>query len=103
LLSRCVLLTLQPLDDDAVRALVRRALADGRGLAGAFTLAGDAEDHLVRLAGGDVRKAVTALEGAALRPRRGRALRRRQRVHQEHAGFRCGRRPALPRPDDPRR
>jgi putative ATPase len=65
LLSRCVLLTLQPLDDDAVRRLVRRALADVRGLAGLVTLAPDAEDHLVRLAGGDVRKALTALEAAA--------------------------------------
>ncbi len=65
LLSRCVLLTLQPLDDEAVRGLVRRALADERGLAGAVTLAPDAEDHLVRLAAGDVRKALTALEAAA--------------------------------------
>jgi putative ATPase len=65
LLSRCVLLTLHPLDDDAVRALVHRALADPRGLAGAVQLAPDAEDHLVRLAGGDVRRALTALEAAA--------------------------------------
>ncbi|NJC66287.1 replication-associated recombination protein A [Planosporangium flavigriseum] len=65
LLSRCVLLTLQPLDDDAVRSLLRRAITDERGLAGAVTLAADAEDHLVRLAGGDTRKALTALEAAA--------------------------------------
>src|SRR5436309_4507819 len=65
LLSRCVLLTLKPLDDDAVRALVRRAVTDERGLAGSVTLAPDAEAHMVRLAGGDVRKALTALEAAA--------------------------------------
>ncbi|HEV7897105.1 MAG TPA: replication-associated recombination protein A [Planosporangium sp.] len=65
LLSRCVLLTLQPLGDDAVRALLRRAITDERGLGGAVTLAADAEDHLVRLAAGDVRKALTALEAAA--------------------------------------
>ncbi|GAB3982930.1 replication-associated recombination protein A [Plantactinospora veratri] len=65
LLSRCVLLTLQSLDDDAVRGLLRRAVVDERGLAGALTLAPDAEEHLVRLAGGDVRKALTALEAAA--------------------------------------
>jgi putative ATPase len=65
LLSRCVLLTLKPLDDDAVRALVHRALSDERGLGGSVTLTADAEDHLVRLAGGDVRKALTALEAAA--------------------------------------
>ncbi|HEY2947191.1 MAG TPA: replication-associated recombination protein A [Micromonosporaceae bacterium] len=65
LLSRCVLLTLHPLTDDAVRRLVRRALSDERGLAGAVTLRPEAEDHMVRLAGGDVRKALTALEAAA--------------------------------------
>jgi putative ATPase len=65
LLSRCVLLTLKALDDEAVRALVGRALTDQRGLGGSVTLARDAEDHLVRLAGGDVRKALTALEAAA--------------------------------------
>ena len=65
LLSRCVLLTLQALDEEDVRKLVRRALTDERGLAGAFNLTPEAEDHLVRLAGGDVRKALTALEAAA--------------------------------------
>jgi putative ATPase len=65
LLSRCVLLTLRPLDDDAVRLLLRRAVVDPRGLGGAITLTTEAEDHLVRLAGGDVRKALTALEAAA--------------------------------------
>ncbi|GIJ33641.1 replication-associated recombination protein A [Micromonospora sediminimaris] len=65
LLSRCVLLTLRPLDDAAVRGLLRRALVDQRGLGGALTLAAEAEAHLIRLAGGDVRKALTALEAAA--------------------------------------
>lgn len=65
LLSRCVLLTLQPLDDEAVRGLLRRAVADKRGLDGALALTTEAEDHLVRLAAGDVRKALTALEAAA--------------------------------------
>ena len=65
LLSRCVLLTLQALGDDDVRALVRRAVTDPRGLGGSVTLSPDAETHLVRLAAGDVRKALTALEAAA--------------------------------------
>ncbi len=65
LLSRCVLLTLQPLDEDDVRRLIRRAVTDERGLGGAVTLAVEAEEHLVRLASGDVRKALTALEAAA--------------------------------------
>jgi putative ATPase len=65
LLSRCVLLTLHALDADDVRDLVRRAVTDERGLAGSVTLTPEAEDHLVRLADGDVRKALTALEAAA--------------------------------------
>jgi putative ATPase len=65
LLSRCVLLTLHALDEDDVRALVRRAVTDERGLGGSVTLTPEAEDHLVRLAAGDVRKALTALEAAA--------------------------------------
>ncbi|GIL30253.1 replication-associated recombination protein A [Actinocatenispora comari] len=65
LLSRCVLLTLQQLGSDSVRQLVRRAVVDERGLAGRVRLTPDAEDHLVRLSGGDARKALTALEAAA--------------------------------------
>ncbi|GGJ86377.1 ATPase [Pilimelia anulata] len=65
LLSRCVLLTLRPLDADVVGTLVDRAVADARGLAGAVGLAADARAHLVRLSEGDVRKALTALEAAA--------------------------------------
>lgn len=65
LLSRCVLLTLEPLDDDGIGELVDRAVTDERGLAGRFELAGDARDHVVRLAAGDARKALTALEAAA--------------------------------------
>ncbi|MEU4157054.1 replication-associated recombination protein A [Actinoplanes sp. NPDC026670] len=65
LLSRCVLLTLQSLGEDHVRDLLRRATTDERGLGGAVTLTSEAEDHLVRLANGDVRKALTALEAAA--------------------------------------
>ncbi|MFC7877164.1 replication-associated recombination protein A [Isoptericola sp. NPDC057391] len=65
LLSRSLLLTLKPLTSDDVRALVRRAVADGRGLDGAVELADDAEDQLVRMAGGDARKALTILEAAA--------------------------------------
>ncbi|QMU69213.1 replication-associated recombination protein A [Streptacidiphilus sp. P02-A3a] len=65
LLSRSLLLTLESLTDEDVRGLLRRAVADERGLGGALALAEDAEDHLVRIAGGDARKALTALEAAA--------------------------------------
>ncbi|HYO35467.1 MAG TPA: replication-associated recombination protein A [Geodermatophilus sp.] len=65
LLSRSLVLALQPLSDDDVRSLLRRALRSDRGLDGAVTLSPDAEDHLVRIAGGDGRKALTALESGA--------------------------------------
>ncbi|MDQ2587640.1 replication-associated recombination protein A [Saccharothrix yanglingensis] len=65
LLSRSLVLQLRPLTDDAVRVLVRRAVEDERGLNGAITVEPEAEDHLVRLAGGDARRALTALEAAA--------------------------------------
>ncbi len=66
LLSRSLLLTLQPLSDDDVREVISRALTDPRGLAGAVTLDDAAADHLIRLAGGDARRTLTYLEAAAL-------------------------------------
>ena len=65
LLSRSLLLTLESLTDDDLRALMRRALTAERGLGGAVTLPEDAEAHLLRIAGGDARRALTALEAAA--------------------------------------
>ncbi|WP_406289339.1 replication-associated recombination protein A [Streptomyces sp. NBC_00209] len=63
--SRSLLLTLEPLTDDDLRGLLRRALTDERGLGGAVSLPEDAEEHLLRIAGGDARRALTALEAAA--------------------------------------
>jgi len=65
LLSRSLLLTLKPLTEDDIGALIDRALADERGLAGEFTLADAARGALLRLAGGDARRALTYLEEAA--------------------------------------
>ncbi len=65
LLSRSLVLALQSLSDDDVRAVLHRALTSERGLAGAVTLTEEAEEHLVRVAGGDARKALTALESGA--------------------------------------
>jgi putative ATPase len=65
LLSRSLLLTLESLTDDDLRALLHRALTEERGLAGALTLPQDAEAHLLRISGGDARRALTALEAAA--------------------------------------
>ncbi|MFJ4038822.1 replication-associated recombination protein A [Microbacterium sp. NPDC090007] len=65
LLSRSLLLTLRPLGDDDLGALVDRAVSDPRGLAGRVVLDDDARAALVRLASGDARRALTALEAAA--------------------------------------
>jgi len=65
LLSRSLLLTLESLTDDDIAVLLDRALADERGLNGEFELAADARDHLLRMAGGDARRALTYLEAAA--------------------------------------
>jgi putative ATPase len=65
LLSRSLLLTLESLTDDDIAVLIDRALTDERGLAGAVTLTDEAKDHLVRLSGGDGRRALTYLEAAA--------------------------------------
>lgn len=65
LLSRSLLLTLHPLGADDIRALVSRAVADDRGLAGAVALDDDAREQIVRMAGSDARKSLTVLEAAA--------------------------------------
>ena len=65
LLSRSLLLTLQPLDGKDIAALVRRALSDPRGYACRVDIDDDALAQLVRLAGNDARKALTVLEAAA--------------------------------------
>ncbi|QVQ52062.1 replication-associated recombination protein A [Spiractinospora alimapuensis] len=66
LLSRSLMLTLEPLTDEDVRSVIQRALTEERGLNGIYVLDTEAEDHLVRLAGGDARRALTYLEAAAL-------------------------------------
>src|SRR4029077_14995089 len=65
LLSRSLILQLQPLDTDAVRTVVRRAIDDPRGLGGQIEVTDDAVDLLVQLSAGDARRALTALEVAA--------------------------------------
>ncbi|WP_018333679.1 AAA family ATPase [Actinomycetospora chiangmaiensis] len=65
LLSRSLVLGLHALEDDAVATLLDRAVADERGLAGTVTLTDEARAHLVRLAAGDGRRSLTALEAAA--------------------------------------
>jgi putative ATPase len=67
LLSRARVIVLNPLSDDAIRTIVKRALADAEHGLGASGLALDAEalEELVRLAGADARRALNTLEIAA--------------------------------------
>lgn len=65
LLSRSLLLTLETLDDDDLGLLVDRAVEDPRGLAGRVALDPEARAAIIRLASGDARRALTALEAAA--------------------------------------
>ena len=69
LLSRSLLLRLQPLTTEDLVALVDRALEDERGLRTAagerYSLDDDARDQMLRLAGGDARRVLTYLEESA--------------------------------------
>ena len=71
LLSRLRVWRLEPLTDDDIGVVVRRALSDAeRGLAGELgpkggvALADEPFDHLVSISGGDARVALNVLEGA---------------------------------------
>ena len=65
LLSRSLILQLQPLDAQAVRTVVKRAVEDARGLGGSVEVDDDAVELVVTLSAGDARRALTALEVAA--------------------------------------
>ena len=65
LLSRSMLIRLTSLDDAQVGEVIDQALGDERGLDGRFTLDPEARDHVIRIAGGDARRALTTLEAAA--------------------------------------
>lgn len=73
LLSRCLLLRLEPLAPEEVRTILERALADGeRGLGDLrVKVEDDALDHLVEFSGGDARVALNGLEAAVLAARAG--------------------------------
>jgi putative ATPase len=68
LISRCLLLRLEPLEPDEIRVLLELAVVDAERGMGALgvSLTDDALDHLVELSAGDARAALTALEAAVL-------------------------------------
>ena len=65
LLSRSLILALQPLGPEDIATVLRRAIDDPRGLGGTVTVTDDGLELLVRLAAGDARRALTALEVSA--------------------------------------
>jgi len=65
LLSRSMLITLEPLSDDELDSVLTAALVEQRGLAGVFSLEPEARRHVIRVAGGDARRVLTSLEAAA--------------------------------------
>ncbi len=65
LLSRSVLITLTALSDKDLGDVLRAALIAPEGLDAAYELAPEGAEHLVRVSGGDARRALTALEAAA--------------------------------------
>ncbi len=64
LLSRSMLLVLQALTDEEIRQVVDRALDHPEGLPG-VSIDDEAAGLIIRFAGGDARRALTALEAAA--------------------------------------
>jgi putative ATPase len=65
LLSRSLLLTLRPLNDDDIGVLIDRAISSPLGLAGAVEVDTEARSALIRMSSGDARRALTTLEAAA--------------------------------------
>ena len=65
LLSRTRVVTLRPLEEEELVALLQRALLSPKGLAGAVTAEAGALLAIARAAGGDARRALTTLEVAA--------------------------------------
>jgi putative ATPase len=65
LLSRSLLLTLEQLTDDDLGVLIDRAVTDARGLNDRVALDPEARAAIIRMASGDARRALTALEASA--------------------------------------
>lgn len=66
LLSRSLLLTLEQLTDDDLGGVIDRAVTDPKGLDGRIDVEPEAKQAIIRLASGDARRALTALEASAL-------------------------------------
>lgn len=67
LLSRSLLVRLEPLSIEAISAVVKNAVAEPRGLGSSVELTDMALQRIVEVSGGDARRALTVLEAAASR------------------------------------
>jgi putative ATPase len=67
LLSRSLVVKLEPLDVSDLEDLLNRALVHPAGLRGKVMIAADAVNRICQIAGGDARRALTVLEAAASR------------------------------------
>ena len=65
LLSRSLVVQLEPISADDIRAILDIALADARGFAGQAELSDEACNTILAWASGDLRRALTILEAAA--------------------------------------
>jgi len=65
LLSRSLLLTLNPLSEAELVTLIHRAVEDSRGLRGKVVVNEEVATQIAMLSGGDARKALTILEAGA--------------------------------------
>lgn len=67
LLSRSLLVKLEPLTQETISRLVERAIIEPRGLGSAVKIDSEALRRIVEVSGGDARRALTVLEAAASR------------------------------------
>ena len=65
LLSRSLLISLEPLEDESISEVLSRTLADERGFNGQAELENEARAAILARANGDLRRALTTLEAAA--------------------------------------
>nr|WP_246818097.1 replication-associated recombination protein A [Corynebacterium sp. HMSC22B11] len=65
LLSRSLLVQLKSLGEEGIKSVLRRAIADERGLADQVQIADDALNQLAAVSGGDARRSLTYLEAVA--------------------------------------
>lgn len=65
LLSRSLVVRLEPLTEQDISVLIERAMSDPRGLNQSLAISDQAKERIAQISGGDGRRALTILEAAA--------------------------------------